>query len=92
MATDLPAAIRACGCTQPLGHLHPVGHHRLARRPARRPLKNHPVFRSQTQQPDNDRIGAKPPSCRASVSSNPRLRECELRLRLRSTPVKRYFF
>jgi hypothetical protein len=34
---------------------------------------------------------AEPPSCRASVSSNPRLGECELRLRLRSTPAIGYF-
>jgi hypothetical protein len=53
--------------------------------------ESHRQHRPKPRQPDNDRIGAWPPSCRASVSSKARLRECELRLRLRSTHVNGYF-
>ena len=63
---------------------------RRACSPVRCPCESHHRRRPQRRQPDNNRIGAKPPSRQASVSSNAGLRECELRLWLRSTHVNDY--
>ena len=74
--------LAAALATQTLGQSGPMS--------LRKPLPA-PTTTPAVGQQSRRRIGIKPPSRRASVSSNARLRECELRLRLRSTHVNDYF-